>query len=82
MRSAATVDRKVWGAKLGMTTQVPPLKSVGSIINQVPLEYRDVVVRARDLSLKPISMEFETAQCTRARWLCTIPLGSPVVPEL
>ena len=38
MRSAPSSARKRPASKLGMATSVPPVKSTGSIISQVPFE--------------------------------------------
>ena len=82
MRSRCTVARKPAASNAGITTQVPPVNSAGSITSQVPLEYSAVVVSARLCSVMPSSIALLKAQCVRARCVCTMPLGSPVVPEL
>ena len=82
MRSRCTVARNSRGSKAGITTQVAPTNSAGSIVSQVPLEYSAVVVSARLCSPKPCSMALNIAQWVRVRCVCTMPLGRPVVPEL
>ena len=81
IRSSRTSSRKRRGSNAGIATNVPPHHSAGSIVSHVPFEYSEVVVSARLLSRTPSSIAFDHAQCCRARCVCTMPLGRPVVPD-
>jgi hypothetical protein len=63
-------------------TTVPPVKIVGRKDIQVPLAYMGVVRIEMELESILKSAARPRAKWALAKWVWTIPLGTPVVPEL
>ena len=79
--SAAISLSSASGENCSMITIVAPSSIGGRSMNHVPLEYSDVVASATELRVKRISRAFEYDQCRRALCVCTMPFGTPVVPD-
>ena len=80
--SRSTVWKKFSPLNFFSSTVVPPEKTVGSMLIQVPLVYSGVA--HSDTVQRSISWTGPTPNeyMCRAKWLCSMPFGTPVVPEL